>query len=533
MGTMPKTGIRTPAEYTDPFNVNFDDEHATDIDNWVDANASDKLLTLVKTGTFALDAAGNTLHFPEFKIYSARYGDNLVVSAGSVAMNNGEIVYVANVPRPFNGNTLALVAGAWPTAADGARDVIPVAVRNGTQLRVLIPEMKLSVSPRMPDGRVDISSTTTIDIADNGKAIVIESGYTATLPAAQEGLNFFIASQGPTTPGILGVPAPGLIGSYGKFYPTPWTAIQIPNQPGYLHVSAQEVSPGSWMWFMASCDIAIINNADTSMVFNPSVGDYARESHEHVASQVTPWVDDPTSDDSPENANNLIVTNDAATANLTHTLINGTTTQSEGARIRFVQTNATYSITVKPQANDLLLCPDGLDTGDSGTPFVGLRSKEQYAELTVALVKDTGGTGSVWVVESMRGLWEDGVSGMLYRAMTPYKDNRSSAEQVVVPAGGNVAFTIEAGNIKSGIMELVKLSKVSGLSTDIVFEILDQTGGTILYQTNNVDLQTADYEDRNQWWLEVNTAGDLACELRNNDGANAITIDVVVRLKGD
>jgi len=131
MATKPKTGIRTPAEYIDPFISPFDDVFAVDLDDWIDANAADNKLFLhaASPSDYPIfnSGTGNVV-WGNFTINTSRSGGVLSVNSGSVAIPDGQCLYVDAPTRPFAGQTVVPAVIAIPQLG---RDRIVLGVRRG------------------------------------------------------------------------------------------------------------------------------------------------------------------------------------------------------------------------------------------------------------------------------------------------------------------------------------------------------------------------------------------------------------------
>jgi len=117
MTTMPKTGLRTPTDGVDPFTAIFDNEFATDVDDWIDANAAD-LNASIRVSAYGdlprYDSGSGNVIWGNFRILSPRYTLDQQVASGSAAISNGQCLYINAPARPFNGAVVVPVVAAMP-----------------------------------------------------------------------------------------------------------------------------------------------------------------------------------------------------------------------------------------------------------------------------------------------------------------------------------------------------------------------------------------------------------------------------------
>ena len=251
MATMPKTGLRTPAEYTDPFMPQFDDETATDLDNFLDANAADLKQVLYSDSYDALpwyDEADGKAKWGDFEIGTSRYTNRMTVAAGEIAMSGNQVLYV-DVPtnRPYGGAVVPAV-GSIPQTG---RDRVAIGILIGGTHFFLIgkPEQSLLGYGPGPGLIKSITSPTTLNNSDSGRLIVVNQGVTVTLPKPDsKKSSFFIKCNGTGTQFCTiagGLGDLGFIGPHELLYGAWNNSIRMYGAGGLLRLVAHEPVPGS------------------------------------------------------------------------------------------------------------------------------------------------------------------------------------------------------------------------------------------------------------------------------------------------
>jgi len=118
-------------------------------------------------------------------------------------------------------------------------------------------------------------------------------------------------------------------------------------------------------------------------------------------------------------------------------------------------------------------------------------------------------------------------------APTIYDD--STAFTDVAVSGGTSTVQLDVGAIDDGIVEAVKLSITAGTSDDTTIQLYDgnpATTGNLIYEAPNLDLVTEALDDRNCWYAEFVTQGDLWAKI-TNDGTVQSSYSLRLRIKGD
>lgn len=118
-------------------------------------------------------------------------------------------------------------------------------------------------------------------------------------------------------------------------------------------------------------------------------------------------------------------------------------------------------------------------------------------------------------------------------APTIYDDTTTFTD--VAATGGTSTVQLDVGAIDDGIVEAVKLSITAGTSADTTIQLYDgdpTTTGNLIYEAPNLDLATQALDDRNCWYAEFVTQGDLWAKI-TNDGASISSYSLRLRIKGD
>jgi len=260
MATMPKTGLRTPAEYTDPFMPQFDDEFATDLDNWIDANAAD-LKQVLRADSYDqlpwYDQQSGKVKWGEFTIGSPRYANVMTVAAaGEAAMTGDKVLYV-DVPstRPYGGTVVPAVG----TLPQNGRDRVIIGVLLGGEKFHLIGRVQQDLLGYGPGPAMVIhidNSTTTLRHSESGRLFIVDEGKTLTLPdPTSRKQSYFIKCNGtPAQYCILagGLGTLGFLGPHEESYGAFNSSIRVFGGGGLLRVVAHEPVPGSgdWGWLV-------------------------------------------------------------------------------------------------------------------------------------------------------------------------------------------------------------------------------------------------------------------------------------------
>ena len=255
MGVMPKTGIRTPAAGTNPFDQVFDNEHATDIDNWVDANraSADTMLLGTRRDTMPYyDEQTGTVYWGKFNVLSARYAQVLKASSGSSPIALGECLYMDVPARPFDGSTNAPQVGTFPQTG---RDVITLGVltSSGWLMVAHVPEHLRGFGPG-PSLVRRTTGSESIYNSDIGKLIVADQGFTITLPGpSYPDQCFYIKCNGTSAQyvTIAGGGGIGFLGPHERDYGV-WTGdMRLYGGGGEICLVAHEQVGVGYGWLVA------------------------------------------------------------------------------------------------------------------------------------------------------------------------------------------------------------------------------------------------------------------------------------------
>lgn len=280
MGIMPKTGLRTPAEFTDPFHEVFDDEFATDIDNFIDANAADLKQILMADSRDQLpwyDKAADEVRWGVFTIRSPRYPSSMTVSvAGSASMTGNGVLYV-QVPaqRPYSGVVVPTVGALPQTQRD--RVVIGVLITGvGFFLVGRMSEDLVGYGPGPGLVRhIDLGEgPTTIASSESGALFIIDADAEVVLPTpSSKKESYFLKCNGTelqyfTISGALGTL--GFIGPHERLYGPIIAPLNMYGGGGLLRLVAHEPVPGSgeYGWLVRGETGRYQNSAEPGQVWD-------------------------------------------------------------------------------------------------------------------------------------------------------------------------------------------------------------------------------------------------------------------------
>lgn len=119
-----------------------------------------------------------------------------------------------------------------------------------------------------------------------------------------------------------------------------------------------------------------------------------------------------------------------------------------------------------------------------------------------------------------------------------FYDNRSSPYSTgsIAGSGGEHVHEFEVGaNIQRGDVQYIKVSKTAGTAASITLQFYDADpsgAGAIIYQVTTHDYEISAFEDRNNWFMELQAADSLWLRILNQ-GSTAATFDVSIRVRGD
>lgn len=117
-------------------------------------------------------------------------------------------------------------------------------------------------------------------------------------------------------------------------------------------------------------------------------------------------------------------------------------------------------------------------------------------------------------------------------APTIYDDTTTFTD---VAASSSDTQELDIGAIDDGICEAVQLTITAGTSADTTIQLYNGDpggGGSIIYEVPNLDLVTAALDDRNCWYVDLPTTGELWVKI-TNDGASISSYSLRLRVKGD
>lgn len=117
-------------------------------------------------------------------------------------------------------------------------------------------------------------------------------------------------------------------------------------------------------------------------------------------------------------------------------------------------------------------------------------------------------------------------------APTIYDDTTTFTD---VAASSSDTQELDIGAIDDGIAEAVQLSITAGTSADTTIQLYNGDpggGGAIIYEVPNLDLVTAALDDRNCWYVDLPTIGELWVKI-TNDGVSQSSYSLRLRIKGD
>lgn len=116
-------------------------------------------------------------------------------------------------------------------------------------------------------------------------------------------------------------------------------------------------------------------------------------------------------------------------------------------------------------------------------------------------------------------------------------DNRSSPFSTgsIAGSGGSITKEFNVGAFDKGLAHVVHIEKVAGASSDITIQLYDDNPagtGVLIYEVPNFDIDAANLDDRNIWYLETININSLWLMI-TNDSATPVTLDVGLRIKGE
>lgn len=530
MGLTPKTELRTPSENTDPFHLVFDNEFGADLDEWLDASRADLAAVLIAAGAFSWDAASNQLTTPAFDIYSARYGNTIHIAAGTITINDGEIVYVDGVPRPYDGSTVTLTVAATTLygGSGNGRDKLPVVYRSGDNLYWFQQRLD-QTGGGLPTDYINMSGGGNVSAADSGKSITAADTDVLVLPDPAPGLYYFFSCSGGGAAAITVDatvnPAPGGSAIYGPFqavYGAAWDRMKVYGMPCYALVQAAFLG-GAWVWHLWNGS-GHVEDADTPgnhWYFSDDL-DFSPSGHTHDDPEVLPDVSAQSASANLTAQHGKTYTNTGATADIALTFNSSLNMH----RCRVVKTNPGWDISVLPTAPERMRLPDGTDLDNASG---GIKTVSDEAE--VCLQYDPGGTPT-WIVTSISGEWERVDNGTLLHGADVWWDTRGNPETTSSAAagGGTTSGSIDLG-VGLGIMAGLRVTAAGNtVNSDIEF-FSDAAMTHRIYLAAGKDCFTSPHEDRSSWGMfyfnEDLENRELHYKITNN-GANPSTYDIEV-----
>ena len=146
-------------------------------------------------------------------------------------------------------------------------------------------------------------------------------------------------------------------------------------------------------------------------------------------------------------------------------------------------------------------------------------------------VDNSGWSGNLGSEETVQAAL-DTIDG-LKASLTIYDDTTVFTD--VAASGGTSIVELDIGAIDDGICEAVQFTITAGSSTDTTLQLYNgdpSGGGAIIYEVPNYDLVEAVLDDRNCWYVDLPTTGELWVKV-TNDGGTISSYSLRLRIKGD